>query len=176
MRQLATAERIERFLEQLGRELRQPCRLYLVGGATAVLHGFRATTIDIDLHLVPDRDEALRAIQRLKEELQVNVELAAPDQFVPELPGWQERSPFVGQYGALAVYHYDPYAQALAKLERGHNQDVADVEGMVEAGLVRPASLAELFEGVADRLFRYPAIDPETFRRSVMTLVGRYAE
>jgi hypothetical protein len=28
-------------------------------------------------------------------ELELNVELAAPDQFIPEVPGWRERSRFV---------------------------------------------------------------------------------
>ena len=44
------------------------------GGATAVLHGWRASTIDVDLKLVPDDDALLRALPRLKEELHVNLE------------------------------------------------------------------------------------------------------
>ncbi len=63
--------------------------------ASAVLLGFRASTVDIDLKLIPDSDELLRAIPKLKEELQVNVELASPDQFIPPLPEWRERSRFI---------------------------------------------------------------------------------
>ena len=35
---------------------------------------------------------AAARIAGLKEALQLNVELAAPDQFIPPLPGWRERS------------------------------------------------------------------------------------
>ena len=63
---------------------------YLVGGATAVLTGWRSTTIDVDLKLVPEQDAVLRAIPRLKDELQINVELASPGDFIPLPEGWQD--------------------------------------------------------------------------------------
>ena len=37
---------------------------------------------------------------------------------LPSLPGWRERSLFIDRHGRLDFYHYDPYSQALAKLER----------------------------------------------------------
>ncbi len=77
MRQLVDAERVERFMEALAAAAREPCRVYFTGGATAVLMGWRPTTIDLDLRLVPDSDELLRAVPRLKEELSLNVELAS---------------------------------------------------------------------------------------------------
>lgn len=69
-----------------------PTRLYLVGGATAILEGWRESTVDVDIHLVPEDDALFRAIPRLKEELEINVELASPAHFIPELPGWKTRS------------------------------------------------------------------------------------
>ena len=145
-------------------------RLYLAGGATAVLLGWRDTTIDIDLKLVPEADDLLRELPRLKEELEINVELATPDQFIPELPGWEERSLFVGRYGQLDVYHLDPYSQTLAKIERGHAQDEADVASMLEAGLVDRPRLLQLFEVIEPHLYRFPAIDARVFRRAVERL------
>jgi hypothetical protein len=56
-------------MRRLGRVARRPARVYLTGGATAVLEGWRASTIDVDLKLVPDDDELLRAIVDLKERL-----------------------------------------------------------------------------------------------------------
>jgi hypothetical protein len=67
-----------------------------VGGATAVLLGWRTSTIDIDLEIVPD-SEAYPLIARIKEELNVNIELASPHDFLPQLPGWRERSPFIAR-------------------------------------------------------------------------------
>lgn len=172
MRQLADAERVRRFLHELARSAEQPTRLYLVGGATAVLMGWRATTIDVDIELVPETDALLRAIARLKDELAVNVELAAPSDFIPELPGWEDRSPFVAQDGLLAVYHYDLYSQALAKIERGHAQDVTDVRTMLDTGAVDRARLRDLFDRVEPQLFRYPAVNAAAFRRALEEALG----
>lgn len=176
MRPIADARRVERFIEALGRAARAPARVYLTGGATAVLEGWRETTVDVDLKLVPDEDDLLRAIPRLKEEIGINVELAAPDQFIPELPGWRERSRFIRQVGQVSFFHYDLYAQALAKLERGHDKDLLDVGHMVRAGRVEPDELLRHFGEIEPRLFRYPAIDPATFRRAVEDFVRSSAQ
>lgn len=171
MRRLADADRVQTFLEELGRAASKPVRLYLVGGATAVLKGWRRTTVDIDLKLVPDADELLRELPRLKNQLEINVELASPDQFIPELPGWEDRSLFLQQIGQLSVYHLDPYSQALAKIERGHVQDLTDVHSMLKDELIEPRRLRDLFEQIEPRLYRYPAVDPETFRRALDELL-----
>lgn len=167
MRALADRERIERFMRALGRAADRPGRAYFTGGVSAVLQGWRESTIDIDLVFAPETDALLRAVPALKEELQVNVELASPAHFLPELPGWEGRSVFVAQEGLLAFCHYDFYAQALAKLERGHRQDAADVAAMLERGLVDRVRLRELFDAIEPSLYRFPAVDPAAFRRAV---------
>jgi len=172
MRQLADKERIERFMGALGAEASKDVRLYFTGGSTAVLLGWRPSTIDIDIRFFPELDELFRALPKLKEELQVNVELASPPEFIPELAGWQDRSVFITRIGKISFYHYDPYSQALAKIERGHSQDRADVERLIESGLVERAKLLAYFEGIEPELHRYPAIDPKSFRRSVETVTA----
>ena len=60
MRELADAERIQRFMRALGQEAGEDGDAYFTGGATAVLMGWRGSTIDVDLLLVPaDRGGAL---------------------------------------------------------------------------------------------------------------------
>jgi hypothetical protein len=76
----------------------------------------------------PESDAMLRAIPSLKERLNVNVELASPDQFIPVPAGWEEWSPVITRIGRVTVHHYD---------------------------LVEP------------ELYRFPAIDPPSFRRAV---------
>ena len=121
----------------------------------------------MDLKLVPESDALLRTIPELKESLEINVELAAPDQFIPELPGWAARSPFIARAGRASFYHYDLYAQALAKIERGLEKDLADVRAMIERGKIERSELRRLFEAIAPGLYRFPAIDPKSFRRAV---------
>ena len=95
MCELTDAARLRQFMCLLGQRTRTRGRVYLVGGACAVWLDWRPTTIDIDLDLDPGLDALLREIPAIKEELRVNVELASPAQFIPELPGWRDRSPFV---------------------------------------------------------------------------------
>jgi hypothetical protein len=172
MRELADAGRVERFMETLGRSVSTEARVYLTGGATAVLEGWRSTTIDIDLKLVPDADEILRAIPRLKEQLRLNVELAAPDQFIPEVPGWRDRSRFIRQVRRISFFHYDLYSQALSKLERGHAKDLADTGHMLRVGWIEGDELLRLFGAIEPNLYRYPALDPSSFRQSVERFVS----
>jgi hypothetical protein len=167
VRELADAERIRRFMRALGSEAEVDGAAYFTGGATAVLVGWRATTIDVDVKLVPETDRLLRAIARIKDDLQVNVELASPADFIPIPAGWEDRSPFVARADRLSFYHFDPYAQALAKLERAHARDLADVEALLAAGLVDPARALGYFEQIEPELYRFPAIDPASFRPRV---------
>jgi hypothetical protein len=167
MRPPVDAARIRELARQLGRVARDPVRIYLTGGATAVLEGWRESTIDVDMRLEPDSDELLRELPTLKERLGINIELASPPDFIPELPGWRERSPLLFREGRAAVHNFDPYSQALSKIERGFSQDLADVRSMMDRGMVGPARLRELYEAIEPELYRYPAIDEISFRRKV---------
>jgi len=170
VRRDADADGVRRFARELGRATTASARLYLVGGASAVVEGWRASTLDIDVRLEPDDEELLRELSRLKQRLDVNVELTSPLNFLPELPGWRERSPFLFREGRLDVHHFDFSSQALVKLERGFEQDLADVASMVAAGLVEPAHLLALYERIEDALFRFPAVDPDSLRAAVERL------
>jgi hypothetical protein len=165
VRELADAARIHRFMRALGAEADADGAAYLTGGATAVLHGWRPTTVDVDLVLVPERDVLLRALPALKDELRLNVELVSPADFIPVPGGWEDRSIFAAREGQLTFYHYDPYSQALAKLERGHARDVDDVRSLVDEGLVDPARALAYLDEIEPELYRFPAVDPRAFRR-----------
>jgi hypothetical protein len=175
MREQLTVESLQAFIKALAGAAREPARVYLVGGATAVLLGWRTSTIDVDLKIIPESDEILRSLPRLKEKLKINIELAAPDDFIPALPGWQNRSQFIQQEGKLSFYHYDYYAQALAKLERGHVQDLADLEQMFESKLIEPSKLVELFSLIEGELHRYPQVDAKSFRATVEKAVKTHS-
>jgi hypothetical protein len=69
------------------------------------------------MRLEPDLDALLRALPALKNDLGVNIGLASPPDFIPELPGGRERSPFVFREGDVDVHHFDFYSQALSKIE-----------------------------------------------------------
>jgi hypothetical protein len=171
MRSLSDAAKVARFMDAFGRRARSAGSVYLTGGATAVLHGWRSTTIDVDLKMDPEPEGAFEAISKLKDELDINVELASPDQFVPAAPGWKERSIFIGRFGQVDFFHFDPITQALAKLERGDDRDLGDVRAMVTHGLIQVAELKLAFERIRDSIPRYPALDADAFEAKVTAFV-----
>jgi hypothetical protein len=172
VRELADEERIRRLLRALGAVAAEETVVFLTGGTTAVLEGWRGTTVDVDILIEPESDALLRALARLKDELAINVELASPADFIPLPVGWRDRSPFVAREGSVSFRHFDFTAQALAKLERGHDRDLADVQAMLERGLVDRATLRAAFAEIEGELHRFPAIDPRAFRRRVEEQLG----
>ena len=156
----------------LGVEADREVRLYFTGGATAVLLGWRTSTIDIDIKVDPETDRIFRALPGLKEKLEINIELASPDQFIPEVPGWEERSAFIQRIGRLSFYHYDLYAQALSKIQRGHAQDRSDVRQMIDRQLIDKQQLRQRFTEIEPHLYRYPAINPKSFREALEDVVA----
>jgi hypothetical protein len=171
MRELTDVERLNALMERLGDAAKKPGEVYFTGGATAILLGWRSTTVDVDLKLEGDAEALLRTIPELKEGLRINVELACPSDFIPEVPGWRTRCLFIVRHGQLNFRHYDLYSQALAKIERNHLLDARDVAEMLARGLIEREHLRELFERIEPELYRYPAIDPPAFRRRVEGVV-----
>ncbi len=167
MRRQATKEKLQQFMAELAGRARGPGKVYFTGGATALLLGFREQTLDIDIKLDPEPSGAFEAIAALKNRLELNIELAAPDDFIPAAPNWRERSRLIASIGRIEFFHYDLVMQTLAKLERGHAQDVQDAQMLLEGGFVTAEELRSTFAQIEPGLVRYPAIAPEQFRAKV---------
>ncbi len=69
MRQKVTAARLDEFMKALGSGVTEAARVYLVGGASSVLLGWRDSTIDVDLKLAPESDEILRRFSQIEDQL-----------------------------------------------------------------------------------------------------------
>lgn len=175
MRRPVDATQVRRLLAELGRRASGPGRIYLVGGATALLYGWRESTVDVDLDLDPEPAGIFEAIAELKNELDLNIELASPGQFLPSLPGWRERSPHIARHGQIDFFHYDLRAQALAKLARAHERDRLDVAAMLERGLVERSELLADLEAIRPELPRFPALDARAFEARVRSFLADHA-
>ncbi len=167
MRALVDVEKIHKLMRELGRRSRGEGRIYLTGGATALLHGWRGSTADVDIKLDPEPAGTFEAIAKLKNDLDVNIELASPDQFIPPVPGWRERSEHITREGRVDFFHYDYVSQALSKLARGYERDVSDVDAMIDRGLVTRDQLVRGAAEIDSDLIRYPGLDAEAFRSRV---------
>jgi hypothetical protein len=171
MRGKPNAEKIRELMRELGRAARSPGQIYFTGGVTAVLLGWREMTLDVNLKADPEPSGFFEALPQLKDRIDVNIELACPDDFVPALPGWRERSIFIESQGQVTFFHYDLYGQALSKIERLYKRDKMDVCRMIEDKLVDPNKLWELFCAVESQLIRYPAVEADALRAQIKTLM-----
>jgi hypothetical protein len=134
-----------------------PSRVYFVGGGTAVLMGWRDSTIDVDLYAADDA--VFHDVQAIKERLELNIEFARPEDFVPPLAGTGNRHVFVETVGKVDFYHYDPYAQLLAKVVRGFDRDMQDARGFLRSGMVDAKKFRSLVEGIPDSAYaKYPSL------------------
>jgi len=164
VRAVVDEAKLQRLMAEVGRRARGPGRVYLTGGATALLFGWRSSTVDVDIKLDPEPAGVFEAIASLKNELDVNVELASPDLFLPPLREWRERSIPIATHGRVEFFHYDLRAQALAKIARAHERDLRDVQAMLERGLVSVEQLRAAYRDIEADLIRYPNLDVEVLR------------
>ncbi len=146
-------------------------RVYLLGGGTAVLCGWRDSTIDADLF--SEQDAVFRDIQRIKNDLQLNVELVRPEHFVPALEGSESRHVFIETIEDVSFYHYDPYAQLLSKVVRGFRRDLLDAESLLGSGMAEEGLFRTLVERIPESAFsKYPSLS----REAVMEAVSSFLE
>lgn len=164
--------RITEFLRRLGERYRGSGQLWLVGGTTVVFEGYRAQTLDVDLTFEgADETLLLQAIRELKDELSINVEQASPADFIPLPAGHGNRGQFVGRFGGLDVFHFDLYSTALSKIDRGNEQDFADVVALLDAEKIEWAKLESCYNEILPQ-FGAKSLkqDPEQFRQNFEAL------
>jgi hypothetical protein len=149
-------------------------RIYLVGGGTAVLEGWRESSIDADLF--SGQDDIFHDVQGIKERLQVNIEFARPEDFVPALEGSESRHVFIETIGRVSFCHYDPYAQLLSKIIRGFARDLTDARALVTSGMVKPDRFRKLVEGIPESAYsKYPRLSPQAVRNAVEAFLSSVA-
>jgi hypothetical protein len=141
-------------------------RVYVVGGGTAVLAGWRPATIDVNLFA--EGEAVFRDVQGIKERLGLNIEFARPEDFVPALSGSGNRHRFIERVGNIDFYHYDPYAQLLSKVVRGFRKDMLDAGQLVRSGWVDARRFQELVAAIPDSAYaRYPSLSRESVLEAV---------
>lgn len=172
-RRTVDLRRLLRLMKHLGREARGPGQVFLTGGASALLEGWRNTTIDVDLKLDPEPQGVFQAIASAKNELDINIELSSPDLFLPPLDSWREQSVHIVSHGRVDFFHYDFRAQALSKLARGFDRDLRDVHAMLERGLVTREQILQAFAEIEPNLIRYPSLDADELARRVEEFLAR---
>ena len=146
-------------------------QVFILGGSTAVYAGWRMSTIDADLYAA--QIDVFRDIQDIKERLELNVEFARPEDFVPALADTGARHVLIESIGSVSFYHYDPYAQLLSKVVRGFRKDVLDAEELIASGMVDVEQFRALVHEIpAEAYARYPALS----QAAVLNAVDAFLE
>ena len=168
MRNEITRERLQLLMKELGRSAPRgdTFRICFVGGGTAVYLGWRRSSIDVDLY--SDQEVVFENIQRIKERLNINIEFARPEDFVPPLEGTEDRHVFIEKVGAITFYHYDPYAQTLSKIVRGFERDLEDAREYMGSGMVDPQRFRSLVTAIPDSAYaKYPSLSRRGLENAV---------
>ena len=173
MREEITKERLVSLMKELARGAprRGAYRVYFVGGGTAVYLGWRHSSIDVDL--CSDQEIVFRNIQEIKERLNINIEYARPEDFVPPLKGTTDRHVFIDTIGKITFYHYDPYAQLLSKVVRGFQRDLDDARKFIDSGMVDPNKFRSLVAAIPESMYaRYPTLSRSGIDNAVETFLS----
>jgi hypothetical protein len=130
-------DRIREFLTTLAERHTEPASLFLLGGSALLMLGSGRFTLDID-YVGDDRhlDGFQRTIKQVADEFHIEVEPVPIDEFVPVTEGARDRSLFVGQFGTIRVFAFDPYTIAISKLDRGFEADIEDIVFLIRRGYV----------------------------------------
>jgi hypothetical protein len=152
---LVDAQILVAFLQHLGKSYQHTGTIYLVGGSSLLLVTSKASTFDIDLQFsipVEYHAEFIECIHRISREMQIPIEQASPDEFIPLPAGYENRHRYIGRYGNLEVFHFDFYSVALGKLNRGTEKDFSDIAQMIQAGVIRLPELETYFQEILPKL------------------------
>ncbi len=174
MREELTRERLISLMKELARTAPRggTYRVYLVGGGTAVYLGWRRSSIDVVLF--SEQQAVFEDIQTIKERLNVNIEFARPEDFVPPQNGTLNRHIFVDTIGSIAFYLYDPYAQLLSKVVRGFQRDLEDAREFVRRGMVDPKRFRSLVAAIPNSAYaRYPSLSRGGVEEAVETFLTK---
>lgn len=175
MRAEMTRDRMLALMHELARTAprRGAHRVYFVGGGTALWLEWRRASIDVDVY--SEDDAVFRDIQGIKERLNINVEFARPEDFVPALKGSADRHVFIDTVGTIGFFHYDPCAQLLSKIVRGFRQDMEDARRFVSSGMVDPVRFRNLVKSIPDSAYaRYPSLSRDGVEAAVTAFLAGF--
>lgn len=137
---------IDRFFTLLSREFHAPLKIFLTGGAVAVLSGSRRVTHDLDFQIAMKKNgekyqEALRAaiekataLTGIATQYDENIETWGSIAWPPRRP----QARLYKRYGSVDVYLLDPLLWSIGKLSRYLTSDVEDLQTVLRRLRIPP--------------------------------------
>jgi hypothetical protein len=146
-----------------------------VGETTQVFEGWRdwSERIEFAAEVAPEEREAFAAaVRRIQGEMKIEVREEMPGDVIPLPGGYEARARPIGQFGALEVYHFDPYSVAFRLITRGDEPDYHNVLAFLQHRWLAVdemnVMLAELLPQFTSETIQQ---DPAEFRRKYRGLL-----
>lgn len=164
MRHFSQSHHIREFmksLDEMSSDFSLPLiRCYFSGGGTAVLMGWRESTIDIDIFLTDDKGQDASGpyashIEKLKNKLQINIEFASPLLFIPVSHDWQKEAIYIQKFQRVAYFHFPLVYQLISKILRGYETDLQDAHNIIEHQNISQTKVLERVIRLKDQWPRY---------------------
>ncbi len=149
--QLSRPEQLTQFLARLGERYLHPATIYVFGGSAMLWLGGSRRTADIDFAVASPTEALREVIAQVADGLDLDVEESVPSDFTPLPASAETRHQFIGTFGQVAAYLFDPYSIAVMKIDRAFDTDMEDVQFLIAAGHVDLNVLAQCVEDVAAR-------------------------
>lgn len=147
-----TIEQLRIFFKALGERCEQAAEIYIFGGSALLLIGGQRNTLDVDFTLTSQAKSAVRTvIATVADEFGLDTEESTPADFLPLPTGSERRHRFIGQYGHIKVFIFDPYSIALMKIDRAFESDIEDVRFLLQNHFIDFSQLASYLDEVAIR-------------------------
>jgi hypothetical protein len=166
---------VNQFLRGLAEACRRPGRVYLTGETSQVFEGWRERTncLEFSGAAAPeDRAALAEAVLRLQERLGIEIREEAPGDIIPLPGGHAARARYAGKFGALEVFHFDPYSVAFRLIARGDEPDYHAVLALLHQGWLTPETMNALLADLLPRFTRQTIQqDPAEFRRKYKGLL-----
>ena len=155
------------FLNRLGAMYPKPAALYLLGGGALCLLGSPRRTLDIDCTLGEAADQEQKFVQIMKalaDEMHLELEVIPIQEFTPIPADSESRHQFVGKFGFIDVFVYDPYTIAVSKLARGLETDLQDILFLLQRNIIKLDRLSEYVDAAIPVAWEYD-VDPADLRQ-----------
>jgi hypothetical protein len=120
-----------------------------------VFEGFRQQTIDVDVAIevsAENHSELIQVLREIRNRQGINIEEISPADFIPLPTGYENRHEFIGRFGQVDAFHFDWYSTALSKVERGRQQDLADVVAILQNSRIEWDKLAGMYREILPRM------------------------
>jgi hypothetical protein len=166
------AEEIIDFLDRLSKRYTSDAIIYVLGGVALCVLGNPRRTVDIDytIEAPPDEtQELIKSVQTLADEMKLELESVPLEKFIPLPKAAGSRHRWVGKFGSLAVYVFDPYSIALSKLARGFEADLQDIQFLLQEKIINLNQLGIFVEEALPKAWDYD-IDPAELRLHFLEL------